>query len=179
MDDTCLWSDTLEGIYLKTCQYLTLCFSKGIVFNMDKFQFGCKTVNFVGFTVTEDLDVMLPFCHLLKPGETFVWDQNLEEAFNRSKEVLLEAVKDGVKTFDLSRKTSLATDWSKQGIGFILLQKTCSCPKVSPDCCPGWVVTFCGSRFLTGPETRYSPGSRGPRSSLGSGENKTFCLGVS
>ena len=129
VDDTCLWSNTLEGIFIKTCKYLTLCSSKGIVFNMEKFQFGSKIVDFVGFTVTEDSvnpsskylsairdfpkpaditgmrsyfglvnqvaytfsnsDAMLPFRHLLKPGETFIWDESLEEAFKRSKKVIL------------------------------------------------------------------------------------------
>ena len=42
VDVTCLWSDTLEGIFIKTCQYLTLCSSKGTIFKQDKFQFGNK-----------------------------------------------------------------------------------------------------------------------------------------
>ena len=39
--------------------------------------------------------------------------EKLEESFVNSKEQKLEAVKDGIKTFDPSRKTALATDWSK------------------------------------------------------------------
>ena len=86
-----------------------------------------------------------------------MWIYKLEEAFKLSKESILEAVKNGVKTFDLNKKTCVATDWSKQGIGFVLLQKTCPCEADSPICCSdGWVVTFCGSRFTTGPETRYA-----------------------
>ena len=112
---------------------MTLCSSKGIVFNASKFQFGAKTVNFLGFTVTEDSvkpsdkylaairdfptptdmtgvrswyglvnqvnyafsnsEAMLPFRHLLKPDEAFVWTDTLEEAFKKSKESILEAVK--------------------------------------------------------------------------------------
>jgi hypothetical protein len=113
-------------------------------------------VNQVNYAFSNS-EAMLPFRHLLKPDEAFVWTDTLEEAFKKSKESILEAVKNGVKTFDLNRKTCVATDWSKQGIGFVLLQKTCSCEDDSPICCSdGWVVTFCGSCFTTGPETRYA-----------------------
>ena len=113
-------------------------------------------VNQVNYAFSNS-DVMLPFRHLLKPGETFTWTGEIEEAFIKAKETILESVREGVKTFNPELKTCVATDWSKKGIGFILLQKKCSCPGESPICCnDGWVVTFCGSRFTTGPETRYS-----------------------
>ena len=38
---------------MKTCQYLTLCSSAGILFSEKKFQFCSKTVEFLGFTVDE------------------------------------------------------------------------------------------------------------------------------
>ena len=52
----------------------------------------------------------------------------------------------------------MATDWSKDGIGFFLLQKHCSCPGDAPFCCPdGWKVTLVGSRFTHPAESRYAP----------------------
>ena len=39
--------------------------------------------------------------------------------------MIVKAVKHGVKSFDPKRITRVATDWSKIGIGFCLLQKVC------------------------------------------------------
>ena len=48
-------------------------------------------------------------------------------------------------------------DWSKKGIGYLLLQKHCGCKSTLPDCCDnGWKITLAGSRFLKGPEERYA-----------------------
>ena len=62
--------------------------------------------------------------------------------------------------FEANRHTCLATDWSKTGLGFFLLQKYCTCTDLSkaPRCGPGhWRMVFAGSRFCKDPETRYSP----------------------
>ena len=50
------------------------------------------------------------------------------------------------------------TDWSKTGIGFILLQQHCACEqKDAPFCCEGgWKVAMCGSRHLQDAEKRYA-----------------------
>ena len=68
-------------------------------------------------------DITLPFRNLLKPSTPFLWTQELQEAFDRSKEVIIKAVEKGVETFDMGKITCLATDWSKTGMGFCLLQK--------------------------------------------------------
>ena len=54
VDDTLLWDSTLEEIFFRTCQYLTLCSSHGIIFNKKKFTFGQKEVEFIGFEITSD-----------------------------------------------------------------------------------------------------------------------------
>ena len=101
---------------------------------------------------------MLPFRNLLKPSSDFLWTQDLQDSFERSKEWIIEAVEHGVSTFDMGKVTCLATDWSKQGIGFTLLQKECSCTTIPPVCCStGWSLVFAGSRFTSRPESRYSP----------------------
>ena len=101
---------------------------------------------------------MLPFRNLLKPSVDFAWTQDLQDAFEKSKEEIVMAVENGVKTFDLGRVTCLATDWSQMGIGFTLLQKACRCSDITPVCCStGWVLVFAGSRFTSGAESRYSP----------------------
>jgi hypothetical protein len=44
---------------------------------------------------------------------------------------------------DKSKPTSLATDWSKTGIGFWLFQKHCNCASTKPFCCrTGWKITL-------------------------------------
>ena len=63
-----------------------------------------------------------------------------------------------MKTFDMSKITCLGTDWSKQGLGFCLLQKNCNCSEITPICCStGWSLVFAGSRFTSGAESQYSP----------------------
>ena len=101
------------------------------------------------------------FRHLLKPdtwSEGFMWDDQLVEKFALAKEEIVKAVTNGVRYFDVKRKTCLATDWSRQGIGFFLLQKWCDCLEIHPRCCnDGWKLVLAGGRFTKPAESRYSP----------------------
>ena len=98
-----------------------------------------------------------PFRELLKKGSQFTWNEDLEKAFNTAKQVIIEKIEQGVRIFEKGRRTCLATDWSKTGIGAWLLQKHCDCNSTKPFCCPtGWHVTLFCSRFLTEAESRYS-----------------------
>ena len=102
--------------------------------------------------------VMEPFRKLLKTGSKFEWSPDLDQAFQASKRTIVGEITEGVKIFEKSRVTCLATDWSKQGIGFWLLQKHCICPGMKPFCCnSGWKVTLVGSRFTHSAESRYAP----------------------
>ena len=104
--------------------------------------------------------VMAPFRDLLQKNKKFYWDSTLEELFVNSKKDIVKMIVEGVKMFEIGRETCLATDWSKSGIGFFLLQKQCHCTSTekAPLCGPGhWKLIFAGSRFLKDPETRYSP----------------------
>ena len=101
---------------------------------------------------------MLPLRALLKPGKPFEWNEKLDELFNESKAIIIEDIRNGVEIFDKSRPTCLATDWCKDGIGFWLLQKHCSCQQITPLCCrSGWKIVLVGSRFTTKTESRYAP----------------------
>ncbi|KAK3771727.1 hypothetical protein RRG08_035782 [Elysia crispata] len=103
-------------------------------------------------------DKMLPFRELLKPGAPFKWDDNMNSLFEESKNIIITEIEKGVQIFDAQRPTCLATDWSKTGIGFWLLQKHCSCLTKEPFCCrTGWKVTLVGSRFTHAAESRYAP----------------------
>ena len=102
--------------------------------------------------------IMEPFRELLKSGSKFEWTTNHDKAFKVSKSNIVKEIEEGVKIFDKSRTTCLATDWSKSGIGFWLLQKHCSCLGSKPFCChSGWKVTLVGSRFTHSAESRYAP----------------------
>ena len=102
---------------------------------------------------------MLLFWDLVKKSSKFSWNQTLEKAFQESKQVIVKLVRQGVSTFDINRVTCLAPDWCKDGMGFLLLQKHCTCPiDRAPVCCPeGWRLVFAGSRFCTDAEQKYAP----------------------
>ena len=101
---------------------------------------------------------MLPFRQLLKPGTHFLWTDQLNGLFEESKYLIISEIRKGVEIFNKTKLTCLATDWSKEGIGFWLFQKHCSCPSSKPFCCKtGWKITLVGSRFTSGAESRYAP----------------------
>ena len=117
--------------------------------------FGLVSQVLYAFAATER---MLPFCQPLKPGTPFKWDSELNELFEKSKSVIIEQIEEGVRIFERSKPTCLATDWSKTGIGFWLFQKHYHCPFTEPFCCStGWKVTLVGSRFTYAAESRYAP----------------------
>ena len=102
--------------------------------------------------------IMEPFRHLLKPNTPFIWDSALQVRFDRAKEEIIMKVTEGIKHFEPNRPTCLATDWSKSGLGFFLLQKHCHCKITGPRCCEdGWNLVLAGGRFTTPAESRYSP----------------------
>ena len=49
VDDTCVYNNTQAENFTDTCRLLSLSAAAGIVFNRKKFQFGEKTVEFLGF----------------------------------------------------------------------------------------------------------------------------------
>ena len=73
--------------------------------------------------------------------------------------MLIKQSEEGICTFDTKRKTCLQTDWSKEGIGYLLLQQYCNCETArAPLCCKdGWSLVFAGSRFTRGAELGYAP----------------------
>ena len=105
--------------------------------------------------------VMAPFRELLKKRavKTVYWDEQLDTMFKQSKEIICQLAKDGLAYFDCTRPTMAITDWSKEGIGFIVLQQYCACTSSeTPFCCKGgWRLALCGSRHLTSTEAGYAP----------------------
>ena len=116
-------------------------------------------------SVSEDL---APLRSLLQHEEgkqpKFIWTDQLQQVFERSKEHIVTSVTEGIKTFDPTKLTCMQCDWSKNGIGFLLLQKHCRCIEPSttdttmqPCCKTGWKTVYAGSRFTNPAESRYAP----------------------
>ena len=101
---------------------------------------------------------MAPFRNLLKPGTRFIWTKDLDDLFEESKAVITHEIHRGVEIYDKGLPTCLVSDWSREGIGFWLLQKHCACASSRPFCCKtGWKIVLVGSRFTSGAESRYAP----------------------
>ena len=101
---------------------------------------------------------MAPFKPFLSPRCRFEWTPELDRAFQAYKESIIAQLCHGVEIFDLTKRTCIRPDWYRQGIGYFLSQKHCSCDSCLPDCCTdGWSVTLAGSRLLTSAVHRYAP----------------------
>ncbi|KAG0726007.1 Transposon Ty3-I Gag-Pol polyprotein [Chionoecetes opilio] len=104
--------------------------------------------------------VMEPFRELLKKpgGKAVYWDKQLETLFTSGKDTIGRLAAEGLRFYDVSHPTAVLTDYSRQGIGFLVLQQYCECvSEKSPLCCPGgWKLVLCGSRHLTAAERNYS-----------------------
>ena len=89
----------------------------------------------------------MPFATSQPQAASLTHDE-LNRLFEESKLAIISDIEDGVRIFDKSKPTCLATDWSKTGIGYWLFQKHCQCPSTEPFCCrSGWKVA----------ESRYAP----------------------
>ena len=103
-------------------------------------------------------ETMTPFRALLKQSARFYWDERLQDLFVKAKEEIVRKIEEGVKMFDVNRTTCLATDYSKSGVGFFMLQKYCECSELKPTCCKeGWQLVLAGSRFLRPNEENWDP----------------------
>ena len=63
----------------------------------------------------------------------------MEKSFSTSKGKILEYIVEGVKMIDPSLDTMLVTDWSRTGMGFSLVQKTCRCAEINPRVLQSWL----------------------------------------
>ena len=72
--------------------------------------------------------------------------------------MIIDLVKDDIKSFSLVPQTCIQPDWSKEGIGYLLLQKYCQRTQKSPIYCKdGWKSIFAGSWVTNNAESNYSP----------------------
>jgi len=104
--------------------------------------------------------IMEPFRELLKKpvAKSVYWDEQLQAIFSSAKDTIGQLAAAGLRYYDVSRPTAAFTDYSRQGIGFLVMQQYCQCiSQESPLCCTGgWKLVLCGSRHLTAAEKNYS-----------------------
>ena len=176
IDDTLLWSDTIQDCFFQAAQWLDkwhhtqsreiwnlpglrsqatqfapvrniLELSRNQTITDVRSWFGLLNQVAYAFSMAER---MLPFRDLLKPATPFYWNNSLDQLFEESKTAITTEIAKGVKTFDKTKPTCLATDWSRDGIGFWLFQKHCLCQSTDLFCCQhGWKITLVGSRLYT------------------------------
>ena len=88
--------------------------------------------------------LLTPLRPLLSTKNEFLWSSHHQEAFTNIKTSLTTSPL--LSFFDMTKPTRLSTDASRQGLGFILQQKTGD----------EWNLVQAGSRFLSDAETRYA-----------------------
>ena len=114
-------------------------------------------INHVLYAFAATVHVLL-FRQLLQQETPFKWTDKLNQLFEESKSVIISEIEKGVRIFDKSKPTCLATNWSKSGIGFWLFQKHCQCSSTESFCCrTGQKITLVGSRFTHAAESCYAP----------------------
>jgi hypothetical protein len=147
---------TMEGINKPTDKYIEAIRNFLTPTNISKVSwFGLINQVAYSFVKTEH---MAPFRHLLSQSQPFIWDKIMETTFRMSKERIIELIVEGVASFNVDLVTCLSPDYSKQGMGWILQQKTCSCPEVVPTCCADeWRLVLAGGHFCNQAEHNYSP----------------------
>ena len=97
------------------------------------------------------------FRELLSLKEEFSWNEDRQRDFEGAKQQKADKEEEGVRLFRVGRTTAFVTDWSKEGLGFFLLQKLCSCNEIMPRCCnKGAIAINIGSRFCSQAERNYS-----------------------
>ena len=72
-------------------------------------------------------DITAPFKTFLSPTCRFEWTPELARAFQTSKESIIAEIRHGVEIFDPTNRTCIRPEWSRQGTGYFLSQKQCSC----------------------------------------------------
>ena len=101
--------------------------------------------NQLGYFVPDLTHLCRPIHELTKKDLAFVWGPAQENAFEQTKEILTSDLL--VQPFDPELQTELYTDASRQGLGYLLAQR---------DHRGHFRLIRCGSRALTGAESRYA-----------------------
>ena len=77
VDDTLLWSSTIEESFFQAAQWLDLCGRNGITLNPDKFQFAKETAEFAGFEISKS--TVRPCPSLFEAIQNFPAPENITD----------------------------------------------------------------------------------------------------
>lgn len=77
VDDTLIWSNSIEDAFHKAVEWLDLCGKNGIVLNPNKFTFAKQTVDFAGFQITPTS--VKPCQHSLEAIKEFPTPKNITD----------------------------------------------------------------------------------------------------
>ena len=66
--------------------------------------------------------IMQPLQDLVKTKNKFYWNATIDRLFGDSTPLLISKVQERIKTSDINKRTCLQTNWSKDRIGYLLLQ---------------------------------------------------------
>lgn len=186
VDDILIFDDDFDTHVKHVRQVLERAHTHGITFSVKKFEFGKSEVQFCGYIVSQagwkidpektkalsefpvpenrtDLRSFFglvnqfaefssdvageaePLRDLLKEKHVFNWESDHNVAFEKVKKALVSTPT--LAYFNFHAKTRLETDASRtRGLGFALLQEHDG----------AWRLVQCGSRFLSGAESRYA-----------------------
>ena len=78
---------------------------------------------------------LAPFRELIKKNAKWYWDDVLQQLFDQSRIYISKKIQEGITRYDITKWTAVMTDWSRQGLGFVMCQKYCRCPTITPLCC--------------------------------------------
>ena len=101
-------------------------------------------VNQLSASTASVAGLLAPLRPLLSTKNEFTWSSEHDQAFTTAKQSLTSAPT--LAFFDPTKPTRLCTDASRQGLGFVLQQK-------SGD---NWLLVQAGSRFVSDAESRYA-----------------------
>ena len=123
----------LKESFFQAANWLDNCGRHGITVNPEKFRFAEDAVEFAGFEITNDsVRLFKKSLRAMYDFHKFHWNAQLQAAFKKWKETIIDDI---VIIFDKTKRTCLATDWSKTGIGYWLFQKHCICLSNELFCC--------------------------------------------
>ena len=89
-----------------------------------------------------------------KYNGSFTWGNTLNQIFINVKDIIVSKVQEDIHTVGPQQ-----TDWSKEVIGFLLLQNYCECTldRIPTSCHEDWRLVFTESQSTSPAETRYYP----------------------
>ena len=105
----------------------------------------CGLVNQLFSSTDTVAQLLLPFSPLLSTKNYFLWLDELDQAFSKAKQHVVEIPT--LTYFSMIKPTQLCTDASRHGIGFVLQQQS----EIGE-----WTLVQAGPHFLTPMESRYA-----------------------